>query len=183
MVLESLEDGGELAGDWARVLSHSYRPAYEEMVAEMARRGIDCAGQPPLWTWLGPDTRDDRVALTAELLLNPDGLEDYDRYVVLDLDVPDEFVVLSSYGRWNDFMEAIFMGDGSPCMDWSIDQDELDEQTRGRVQACLPRLAGPWVLSVRPLQPSSLDQPERTPCRHEAGESVPTVIEDLPGGP
>ncbi|MGW2160375.1 DUF3841 domain-containing protein [Nonomuraea sp. NPDC001699] len=171
MVLESLQDSGELVGDWTRVLSHSCRPAYEEMVAEMARRGIDCAGRPPLWAWPGPDTRDDRVALTAELLLNPDGPEEYDRYVVLDLEVPDEFVVLSSYGRWNNFLEEIFFrGDSSPRMDWSIDQDELDEQADGRVQACLPRVAGPWVLSVRPLEPSSLDEPEETPCTVEAGE-------------
>ncbi|WP_443729308.1 hypothetical protein, partial [Sphaerisporangium perillae] len=101
---------------------------------------------------------------------NPDGPEEYDRYVVLDLDVPDEFVVLSSYGRWNDFLEAIFMSDSSPRMDWSIDQDELDEQTDGRVQACLPRVAGPWVLSIRPLKPSSLDEPEETPCTVETGE-------------
>lgn len=170
MVLESLEDGGELVGDWARVLSRSYRPAYEEMVAEMARRGIGCSGRPPLWAWPGPDTRDDRVALTAELLLNPDGQEEYDRYVILDLDVPDEFVVLSSYGRWNNFLEAIFMSDGSPSMDWSIDQDELDESAYWRVQACLPCVAGPWVLSVRPLEPSSLDEPEETPRTVEAGE-------------
>lgn len=160
LVLQSLQDHGELAGDWARVLSPSYRSAYEEMVAEMARRGIDCAGRPPLWAWLGPDTRDDRVALTAELLLNPESEEDYGRYVVLDLDAPEEFVVLSSYGRWNDFLEAVLLGDGPPRMDWSIDQDELGEQTHGRVQACLPRVAGAWVVSTRPLRPSSLDEPE-----------------------
>ncbi|MDP9869573.1 MULTISPECIES: DUF3841 domain-containing protein [Streptosporangium] len=168
-VLGPLEDIGELVGDWARVMSPSFRPAYEEMVAEMARRGIDCAGRPPLWAWPGPDTRDDRVALTAEMLLNPEGPEEYDRYVVLDLDVPDESVVLSSYGRWNDFLEAVFMGGSPPSMDWSIDQDELDGPTYARVQACFPRLAGPWVLGVRPLEPSS-DEPEEAPCVVEAGE-------------
>ncbi|WP_433235211.1 DUF3841 domain-containing protein [Streptosporangium sp. CA-135522] len=169
-VLEALNDTGELVGDWARVMSPSFRPAYEEMVAEMARRGLDCAGHPPLWAWHGPDTRDDRVALTAELLLNPGDPEEYDRYVVLDLDVPDEFVVVSSYGRWNDFLEAIFMGQSAPNMDWSIDRDEFDEPVGCRVQACLPRIAGPWVLSVRPLEPSSSDEPEETPCAVEAGE-------------
>ncbi|WP_214324579.1 DUF3841 domain-containing protein [Nonomuraea sediminis] len=159
-VLKSLEDTGELAGDWTRVMSPSFSPAYREMVAEMARRGLDCAGRPPLWAWHGPDTRDDRVALTAELLLNPQSPQEYELYAVLDLDVPDEFVLLSSYGRWNDFMEAImFTRKSSPAMDWSIDPEEFGASISWRVQACLPRIAGTWVLGVRPLEPLS-DEPE-----------------------
>ncbi|GAA3182843.1 DUF3841 domain-containing protein [Nonomuraea roseoviolacea] len=154
VVPEALAAAGEVTGDWGRVLSPSYRPAYEEMTAEMARRGLDCAGRPPLWAWHGPDTRDDRVALTAELLLNPATPQEYERYAVLDLDVPDEVVMLSSYARWNDFMETLFLGRGSPAMDWSIDAEEYGGPAGFRVQACLPRLAAPWVLGVRPLEPS-----------------------------
>ncbi|MET7338959.1 DUF3841 domain-containing protein [Nonomuraea sp. NPDC005650] len=147
-VLESLEDAGELVGDWVRIMVGNYRACYEEMVAEMARRGLDCGGRPPVWAWAGPDTRDNSVALTAEMLLCPQTPEEYARYVMLDLDVPDEAVLLSSYGRWNDFMEAIIMGEESPDMDWSIGQEELNG-----VQACLPRVAAGWVLGVHPLEP------------------------------
>ncbi|MEU4544283.1 DUF3841 domain-containing protein [Nonomuraea dietziae] len=175
VVLEKLEQAGEVVGDWATVMSPSYLPAYREMVAEMARRGIDCAGRPPLWAWLGPDTRDDGVALTAELLLCPEGPEEYARYVVLDLEVPDEFVVLSSYGRWNDFMEATMFGPSSPRMDWTIERSEFDDA--GRVQACLPRLAAPWVLSVRPLEPS-LDEPETTLVESFADKDVADAYDD-----
>ncbi|WP_433463177.1 DUF3841 domain-containing protein [Spirillospora sp. CA-128828] len=101
-VLDSLETSGESVGDWARLPVASYRPVYDAMVAEMARRGLDCRGLPPVWAWLGPDTRDNAVAVTAESLLCPETDEEYARYVVLDLDVPDEMVLLSSYGRWND---------------------------------------------------------------------------------
>ncbi|MEU6715045.1 hypothetical protein ABZ897_26575 [Nonomuraea sp. NPDC046802] len=162
-VLESLASAGQLVGDWARVMSPSFRPAYEAMVAEMGRRGVDCAGRPPLWAWFGPDTRDDQVALTAELLLCPDGPEEYGRYVVLDLDVPDEFAVLSAYDRWNDFLEAAMFGEGPPTMDWSIDQGEYDISYAAGVQACLPHLLRPWVLGSRPLEPSS-DEPEQVPA-------------------
>ncbi|GAA2698094.1 hypothetical protein GCM10010412_093500 [Nonomuraea recticatena] len=175
MVVEKLEQAGEVVGDWTTVTSRSYVPAYREMVAEMARRGIDCAGRPPLWAWLGPDTRDERVAVTAELLLCPEGPEEYARYVVLDLEVPDEFVVLSSYGRWNDFMEATLFGPSSPSMDWTIERSEL--AAAGRVQACLPRLAEPWVLGVRPLEPS-LDKPETTLVESFARKDVADAYDD-----
>lgn len=147
-VLKSLEDAGELVGDWDRIMVPDYRACYEAMVAEMARRGLDGGGRPPMWAWAGPDTRDNRVALAAELLLCPQTPEEYARYVVLDLDVPDEVVLLSSYGRWNDFMHAIMMGEGSPDMDWAIGREELNG-----VQACLARVAAGWVLGVRPLEP------------------------------
>jgi hypothetical protein len=147
-VLELLEDAGELFGDWDRIMVRNYRACYQEMVAEMARRGLVSGGRPPVWAWAGPDTRDNRVALAAEALLCPQTPEEYARYVVLDLDVPDEVVLLSSYGRWNDFMEAIIFGEESPAMDWSIGREELNG-----VQACLPRVAAGWVLGVRPLEP------------------------------
>ncbi|MFC5824347.1 DUF3841 domain-containing protein [Nonomuraea insulae] len=154
-VLESLEDAGELVGDWARILVGDYRACYEEMVAEMARRGLDCGGRPPVWAWEGPDTRDNNVAITAEMLLCPETPEEYARYVVLDLDVPDETALISSYGRWNDFLEAIIMGAESPHMDWSIGQEELNG-----VQVCLPRVATGWVLGVRPLEPFKPEEEE-----------------------
>ncbi|MFG1686159.1 DUF3841 domain-containing protein [Nonomuraea sp. NPDC049269] len=147
-VLRSLEDASGLVGDWDRIMVRSYRACYEEMVAEMARRGLDGGGRPPVWAWAGPDTRDNSVALAAEMLLCPQTPEEYARYVVLDLDVPDEVVLLSSYGRWNDFMNAIMMGEGSPDMDWAIGQEEPNG-----VQACLTRVAAGWVLGVRPLEP------------------------------
>ncbi|MBG0817870.1 DUF3841 domain-containing protein [Planomonospora sp. ID82291] len=155
-VLESLEDAGELVGDWERITVRNHRACYEAMAAEMARRGLDCGGRPPVWAWEGPDTRDNRVALAAELLLCPQTPQEYARYVVLDLDVPDEAVLLSSYGRWNDFMAAIVMGEGPPDMDWSIDRDELNG-----MQACLARVSAGWVLGSRPLEPfRPEDEPE-----------------------
>ncbi|MGI5271736.1 hypothetical protein ACQEUU_21460 [Nonomuraea sp. CA-218870] len=154
-VLDLLETDSELVGDWARLLVSSYRPVYEGMVAEMARRGLDCRGRPPVWAWLGPDTRDNAVAVTAELLLCPETDEEYARYVVLDLDVPSEMVLLSSYGRWNDFMEAILLGGGPATMDWSIDREEL-----AGVQACLPRVPARYVLGARPLEPFDPEKEE-----------------------
>ncbi|MFI6509850.1 DUF3841 domain-containing protein [Streptosporangium sp. NPDC050855] len=154
-VLESLEDAGELLGDWDRIMVRNYRACYQEMVAEMVRRGLVGGDRPPVWAWAGPDTRDNRVALVAEALLCPQTPEEYARYVVLDLDVPDEVVLLSSYGRWNEFMEAVILGEESPVMDWSIGREELNG-----VQACLPRVAAGWVLGVRPLEPFRPEEEE-----------------------
>ncbi|MGI5204773.1 hypothetical protein ACQEU6_24735 [Spirillospora sp. CA-108201] len=152
-VLDSLETDGELVGDWARLSVASYRPVYDAMVAEMAQRGLDCRGRPPMWAWLGPDTRDNAVAVTAEILLCPETDDEYARYVVLDLDVPDEMVLVSSYGRWNDFMKAILLGGEPATMDWSIDREEP-----AGVQACLPRVPAGYVLGARPLEPFDPEQ-------------------------
>ncbi|MEV0587570.1 hypothetical protein [Nonomuraea sp. NPDC050310] len=141
------ELAGGLTGRWERVIP-TWLPAYAEMVAEMARRGVDCAGNAPIWAWPGPDDRGEQVQLTAELLVCPRTPEEYEQYVILDLRVPEPLVVLSSYGRWNDFLEAQFAG-RPDAMDWTIDPGERKRSFTAGVQACLPRLDPAWVLGSR----------------------------------
>ncbi|CAL9625466.1 hypothetical protein SUDANB95_05918 [Actinosynnema sp. ALI-1.44] len=136
-VLDVLASAGELVGEWDRVVPQ-WRPAYRVVAA---RLGVD---RPPVWAWRGPDTRDGRVALTAELLLG----DHRAGFAVLDLDVPDDVVVLSSYRRWNDFLDAVVFGPGPARMDWTLDPDE---PTHATVQACLPVLRASWVLGSRDL--------------------------------
>ncbi|WP_432014114.1 hypothetical protein [Streptomyces cucumeris] len=150
--LTTLRADGELTGAWERV-DPAWRPAYEAMVARMESRGVSCAGRPPFWAWAVPDTADDRVAWTAVLLLGLDADDPgpFAGYRVLDLEIADELVVLSSYPRWNTFLDDVLMGEESAAMDWSIDADEFHDPDQMGVQACVPRLRADWVLGCRPL--------------------------------
>ncbi|MFG2194240.1 hypothetical protein [Streptomyces sp. NPDC048639] len=144
-----LEKSGLLTGDWSRVAS-GLRPGYELMLAEMRRRGIDSAGRPPVWAWAGPDSRDGRVLETARSLLSP--LEWEQGVVVLDLEVPDELVVTSAYGWWNDVLAAVLSGEPLPSMDFSTGpEDEREDEFR--IQAVLPLVRLDWVRTSRPLEP------------------------------
>ncbi|MEU5211770.1 DUF3841 domain-containing protein [Streptomyces sp. NPDC020742] len=148
-VLATLEQEGRLTGDWQRV-APGVRPAYEVMVAEMHRRGIDCGGRPPVWAWAEPDAGGERVLLTAQLLLSP---VEWERgVVVLDLDVPDASVLCSAYGRWNDFLCDVLEGAPAPAMNWAIGPDD-ERGSDCRVQACLPVVRASWVVGIRPLEP------------------------------
>ncbi|WP_433859287.1 DUF3841 domain-containing protein [Streptomyces kronopolitis] len=149
-VVGVLDRTGRLVGDWDLVPS-SWRPAYRVMAAEMARRGLDCAGRPPVWAWPEPDTRDSRVELTARLLLSD--LQFAAGVVILDLEVPDAYVLRSSYSAWNDLLCEYLDGARSPAMDWAIAPEEENDPDRVRVQACLPLLRHSWVRGIRPIEP------------------------------
>ncbi|MFG2142073.1 DUF3841 domain-containing protein [Streptomyces sp. NPDC048650] len=149
-VVEVLEETGRLVGEWDRV-EPSLCPVYQVMVAEMLRRGIDCEGRPPVWAWAEPDTRDIRVLETARLLLSDN---DFDRgAVVLDLDVPDEYVLRSSYASWNEVHFGFLSGERPPAMNWSIAPDEESDPDACRIQACLPMVHRSWVRGIRPIDP------------------------------
>ncbi|WP_432096558.1 DUF3841 domain-containing protein [Streptomyces sp. bgisy100] len=165
----ALEEAGRLVGDWQRV-SPTWRSAYELMVGEMRQRGIDCAGRPPMWAWAGPDTRDERVTVTVELLLS---LHEWEQgVVVLDLDVPDELVLLSSYSGWNDLLEAVLTGAASPVMDWSVGPDDLHDPVQCGVQACLPFIHPSWVRGIRPIERPADEAEEAETAEAEEAEDV-----------
>lgn len=149
-VVGVLERTGRLVGDWDLVPA-SWRPAYRVMAAEMGRRGIDCAGRPPVWAWPEPDTQDSRVAVTARLLLSD--LQFAAGVVVLDLEVPDVHVLRSSYSAWNLLLCGFLDGEPSPAMDWAIAPEEENDPDQVSVQACLPLLHRSWVRGIRPIEP------------------------------
>lgn len=95
-VIEELERTGFLVGDW-KYVEPSWRPAYRVMTDEMLRRGIDCEGRPPVWAWMGADSGEENVLMTARMLLSD---ADFDSGVgVVDVEVPDELVLRTSYSQ------------------------------------------------------------------------------------
>ncbi|MEU8824964.1 hypothetical protein [Streptomyces sp. NPDC048636] len=68
-------------------------------------------------------------AWTAVMLLglDTDKPGPFAGYRVLDVDVADELVVLSSSSRWNMFLDAVLPGEESAAMDWSVDPAEFHQ--------------------------------------------------------
>ncbi|QGU03260.1 hypothetical protein CKALI_12110 [Corynebacterium kalinowskii] len=142
--VRTLEATGELRGSWAQILSVSYDPAYRDMVSEMARAGIDCAGNPPIWAWYGP-----LALIDATMLLN----EEYDLpkgYATITFTAPRDLVLLSEYGPW---CEALF-----PYRPWRAPTPPLIPDPAVQLQATLPVIRASWVSDITELPTSGFDE-------------------------
>ena len=141
-----LEAEGMLVGDWDHV-PPAHRDAYRAMAAAMSRAGVDTAGRPPMWAWRGP-----LRLLDAALLLNPEH-ELSTGYATVEFAAPAELVVASDYGAWNDFLEALFLGEPA-----SWEPTASSRSVRGPEQVCLPLLRAEWVHDVRSLPRTGWDE-------------------------
>lgn len=162
-VVAELRATGRYRGDWA-VVQGNFRPAYRDVVAEMGRRGIDCAAAAPIWCW----TSGSPVRRTAGLLLG-DHEWAHGRWL-LALTVPDELTMATSYAVWNDYL-GYTMGflDGPERMDWAgTPVSAWDE-----LQVTIPELRREWVRRARALPPDA-----ETAARIAAD---PVLRDQLPG--
>jgi len=93
-----LQDKGVLCGDWRRLDSMGFKPAYKWLCAQMESRGISLKGRSPMWAWTH----------------KPDMRHSMHRYrgkhgvVVLELEVPDHLVLVSNFDAWHDVLNDHF---------------------------------------------------------------------------
>jgi hypothetical protein len=143
-VAVQLARGTNYRAGWEWVIP-AWIGAYEVMTAEMTTRGIDCRGAPPVWAW--PGWASPKQALyVADLLL---GLDQWAHGVVmLRLAVPDDQVLCTSYGAWNDFLNPDENRDGQPpTMDFrGVLLSKYDS-----LQATIPQIKARWVRRARPM--------------------------------
>ncbi|MEV6276549.1 DUF3841 domain-containing protein [Nocardia sp. NPDC051832] len=152
-VIEALRATGRYRADWELVTTN-WRGAFGDMADEMRRRGIDCAGVPPIWCWRGRARQRRAVRSTANSLL---GYHEWahGRWLVT-LDVPDNQILATSYAAWNDYLG--FRGgydtelvEGPHRMDWRGGlQSRWDE-----LQYTIPELRIDWVRRARPYPPDT----------------------------
>lgn len=143
--LAELDEAGVISGDWEYVLG-GCDEAYRGMVQFMERVGVDTAGCPPIWAWHGPLHLWD-----ASSLFDPEH-ELVHGFATVDLEVPDEMIVLSDYGQWCEYL----MTPVSELGEWVPDRIVPTEGVL--VQACLPLLRAEWVRAVRPLPRTGWDE-------------------------
>jgi hypothetical protein len=141
-----LEAEGMLVGDWDRVPA-AHRDAYRAMAAAMSRAGVDTGDLAPIWAWRGPVR-----LLDAAPLLDPEH-ELSTGYATVEFAAPPELVVASDYGAWNDFLEALFLGEPA-----SWEPAASNRSVPGPEQVCLPFLRAEWVRGVRSLPTTGWDE-------------------------
>lgn len=88
---QRLLNRGVLYGDWRRVDAQCFKPAYKWLCDQMEKRGIRLRGRPPMWAW--PHKPDMRTS--AHNYRGKNGV------VLLELEVPDELVLLSHFNAWH----------------------------------------------------------------------------------
>lgn len=157
-----LRQEGRLVVPWTFYkFNDGWKASYRWMAHEMIQTGIDCEGNAPIWAWhscnaygQAPNLGDAR-ALLADIEIEA-GIE------TLELECPDELVLLSRYGAWNRILEHFI--DGKPASDvpqkhlknlYHTDIQQLEENQA--IQATLPYLSLDWVIDIRPLNLKSGD--------------------------
>jgi hypothetical protein len=93
-----LLDKGVLYGDWRRVDDRLFKPAYRWLCWQMELRGISLKKRCPMWAWTHkPDMRRE-----AHNYRGKHGV------VRLELEVPDDLVLLSNFDAWHFVLNDCF---------------------------------------------------------------------------
>jgi len=131
----------------------NWRVAYEWMARELqSRKGLSGC-QALVWCWhscrkweAGPTVE------VAESLLS-----DWDReqgLVTVELIVPEQLSLLSSYRMWNELLDVVHDSGSLPSsleFHESMFEEPLLRDEEDNVQAVLPYIESAWIVDVRPL--------------------------------
>jgi hypothetical protein len=128
---------------WAR--------AYRWMAERVRERGVG-EGGPPVWAWHScgawgePPSEDTFGALLSEA-------DRQQPHSIIELDAPDELVVLSCYGAWNQILDDLIDGREPPrrAVAALFDTRALDFANGDQVQANLPELRREWMVRSQQL--------------------------------
>jgi len=149
--LENLLDKVEVVyAEW-QLTPVNWRPAYVWMAAEMERHGIELNGHAPVWAWhscskwFAPPTVGTAMSLLTDYqLLN--GM------VTIEMEVPDELCLLSSYARFNELLDEVidFGTIRHPEAHYEMFSLPL-ELDMDEIQAVIPCINKDWILEIRPI--------------------------------
>jgi hypothetical protein len=143
-VAAQLAAGTDYRADWARV-DQMWAGAYAVMTAEMAARGIDCGGAPPVWAWPGWASPK-QVRYDAEML--PSVFDWAHGMVMLRLAVPADQVLCTSYAAWNEFLDRVV---NRPEPHDPMDYRGVLLSGYDCLQATIPQIKARWVRRAKPL--------------------------------
>ncbi|MEZ4918561.1 MAG: DUF3841 domain-containing protein [Saprospiraceae bacterium] len=165
-----LDKTGVLHAPWARYSNQSgWKKAYQWMHGQLTERGISAPETAPIWAWhsCGKAGQAPRLSDARNLLSD---LELEAGIQTVELECPDELVLLSNYGPWNEVLD-LFLDHGDEAVVtpqlteavFSVSPSHLDEFES--IQAVLPFLEKAWVKDIRPLplQPGVLDYDRNKP--------------------
>lgn len=152
---KKLTDKGELWGDWRRTWDEFRRP-YKWLCRQMEERGIALKQRPPMWAWpKKPDLRRNHH------------LEKGKRGYRLELEVPDELVLVSNFEAWHCVLNDHLLVLSDDDLDLMFDRPRnvMEASWQGifdkevcykggynmREQATFPTIKQEYVLRARPF--------------------------------
>ncbi|WP_421983284.1 hypothetical protein [Roseibium sp.] len=130
-----------------------HRIAYEFVGRHMCEIGLSDGLTPPVWAF---EADPGELGLLATMLLSDHELSRSD-YVTLELNVPEDLILRTSYGAWCElYFSCLETGRIEDDGKW-LDCSPVDEYPSHTAQAILPYVLKKWILSVEPLKAPSLD--------------------------
>lgn len=142
---KTLLAASEIECDASRISDVTFIPAYEWMAEQMRKRlGDHYIAAYPIWAWAvfeGKNKRPDLRGIEFRFYKYPS--------VLLEIEVPDEEILLSDEEEWN-----VVMGDsmnGEPDDNWDriFDISDSNGEPKRFVQACFGRLYAKQVVSTK----------------------------------
>lgn len=147
---------GVILADWERT-PQNWRFAYRWMASQWRSRIGVMEIDAPLWCWHSCNGREGAAPTVETLaLLMGDWNHHASSMLVLELSVPDELVLLSSYARWNEAMNDA-MEQRSEQVDTVRFSDLFDppliKYDTDDVQGVIPMIDQSWITDLRALPP------------------------------
>jgi Domain of unknown function (DUF3841) len=163
-ILETLQSGKRYTCQWEGINGEYWINSFRFMCQKMTEKGIQIGENPPIWAWhsvnrLGEMPDED----CGRALLSDDQLEQ--GIDLLQLEVPENLVLLSNYGPWNAILDVFY--EKNDLQDKEIlDCFTVDlKPRRGRppqyfksIQACLPYIEPEWLVSKLPFDAPKMIQ-------------------------
>ena len=158
--LSSSSENRKIVSSWERT-PQNWRNAYRWMVSQwQTRLGLQL-DSAPIWCWHSCNGKlhSPPTVGTAALLMG-----DYAYYrdstIVLEIDVPESFCLLSSYFVWNDAVDDFFENKritiAADRFDNMFDEPLIRHDTDD-VQAVIPYILSEWIADIRDLPDSDAD--------------------------
>lgn len=153
-VLDLFDTDGRYIPTWQGTgVAGRHRIAYEFVSRHMGRIGLSDGLSPPVWTFEA-DPGD--LELLATMLLSDHELSQSD-YVTLELLVPEDLILRTSYSAWCDlYFSCLETGRIEDDGKW-LDCSPTDEYPSHTAQAILPYMRKTWINSVAPLKVHKID--------------------------
>ena len=156
----SSSEQAELLSCVVELAPANWRLAYEWMNQRLTDLANRTLSNPPIWCWhscngtLGSAP----TVATAVLLLSSYQIEQ--GMVTIELDVPVELALLSSYHRWNEFLDFVITKQRLPKSRRLLQQmfaEPLLKDEHDDIQAVIPFIDPAWVRGVADLSVEGRD--------------------------
>jgi hypothetical protein len=141
----------------------NWRVAYDWMAHHLAKHLGRESKHAPVWCWHSCDGKfgSGPTVSTANALM---GDWDYHahRTRVIELEVPDQLPLLSSYSMWNELLEVAMTTEAMPALDIpfiAMFEPPYFQHDWDDIQAVLPYIEAEWVVATR-LLPANADAPQ-----------------------